>query len=83
MATTVVRLCGVIAVAKPLTPDAAGKRFTTALGAITIERAYYHCAACNAGFCPRDRALGMEGNSLSVPGHHQNGGAARLPSASA
>jgi hypothetical protein len=41
------------------------KTFTTVLGAITLERAYYHCAACERGFCPRDRALGIEGTSLS------------------
>jgi len=32
---------------------------------MTLERAYYDCAACERGFCPRDRALGMEGTSLS------------------
>ena len=35
------------------------------LGPLTLERAYYHCAACAAGFCPRDRALGLSGTSLS------------------
>ena len=30
-----------------------------------LERAYYHCAACDAGFCPRDRALGLVDTSLS------------------
>lgn len=41
------------------------KTFESALGPLTLERAYYHCAACEAGFCPRDRALGIEGSSLS------------------
>ena len=41
------------------------KRFTTALGEMTLERAYYHCEACQSGFFPRDRALGMQGASLS------------------
>jgi len=41
------------------------KTFTTALGEMTLERAYYHCDACDSGFCPRDRALGIEGTSLS------------------
>ena len=41
------------------------KTFESALGALTLERAYYHCAPCAAGFCPRDRALGVEGSSLS------------------
>ena len=42
-----------------------GKRFTSVLGELHLERAYYHCAVCEAGFCPRDRALGLEGSSLS------------------
>jgi hypothetical protein len=41
------------------------KTFQTALGEMTLERAYYDCAACGRGICPRDRALGMEGASLS------------------
>ena len=41
------------------------KRFTSVLGDLTLERAYYHCAACATGFCPRDRALGLPGTSLS------------------
>jgi len=32
---------------------------------MTLERAYYHCDSCEAGFCPRDWALGMEDTSLS------------------
>jgi hypothetical protein len=41
------------------------KTFNSVLGPLTIERAYYHCAACGAGFCPRDRELGLEDLSLS------------------
>jgi hypothetical protein len=41
------------------------KTFTSVLGALTLERAYYHCAACACGFCPRDRALGLPDTSLS------------------
>jgi len=41
------------------------KTFQSVLGELTLQRAYYHCAACGRGFCPRDRALGMEGGSLS------------------
>ncbi len=47
----------------------AGRRpkiFQTALGEMTLERAYYHCEACHAGFCPRDRALGLRDTSLSA-----------------
>ena len=41
------------------------KTFTTALGALTLERAWYHCERCHTGFSPRDRALGMEHTCLS------------------
>jgi Uncharacterised protein family (UPF0236) len=41
------------------------KSFVSVLGPLRLERAYYHCALCGRGFCPRDRALGLEGSSLS------------------
>jgi hypothetical protein len=41
------------------------KTYTTALGEMTLSRAYYHCDDCEAGFCPRDRALGLADTSLS------------------
>lgn len=41
------------------------KTFQTAMGELTLWRAYYHCDACEAGFCPRDRTLGLEDTSLS------------------
>lgn len=41
------------------------KTFTTVLGEMTLLRAYYHCDGCTAGFCPRDRALGLGATSLS------------------
>lgn len=41
------------------------KTFESALGPLRLERAYYHCERCESGFCPRDRALGLEGSSLS------------------
>jgi len=41
------------------------KTITTALGAMKFKRAYYHCEVCKAGFCPRDRTLGVEETSLS------------------
>lgn len=41
------------------------KTFQTALGPLTLKRAYYHCPACGRGFCPRDAALALEGSSLS------------------
>ena len=36
------------------------KTVQSILGPLRLFRAYYHCAACNTGFCPRDRALGVE-----------------------
>jgi hypothetical protein len=61
--------------ARPTVPCACGhparyagrraKTFESVLGALTLERAYYHCEPCEAGFCPRDRVLGVEGSSLS------------------
>jgi hypothetical protein len=41
------------------------KPFQTVLGELRLERAYYYCAACQRGFCPRDQQLGMEDTSLS------------------
>lgn len=45
--------------------DRRAKTFTTVLGDMVLERAYFHCERCKTGFCPRDRALGLEGGSLS------------------
>jgi hypothetical protein len=41
------------------------KTFESAVGPVTLERAYYCCSSCHTGFCPRDAALGLEGQSLS------------------
>lgn len=41
------------------------KTFQSVLGDLTLTRAAYHCAACEAGVCPRDAALGLDGTSLS------------------
>ena len=46
----------------------AGRRdkvFASVLGEMTLSRAYYHCDRCQAGFCPRDRGLGVEDGYLS------------------
>ena len=55
------------------------KTFTTALGEMALDRAWYHCAACGHGFAPRDRDLGMADSTLS-PGALRMAGlaAARL-----
>jgi hypothetical protein len=41
------------------------KTITSVLGPLTIARAYYHCAHCDAGACPRDRTLGVADTMLS------------------
>lgn len=41
------------------------KTFQSVLGPLTLQRAYYYCASCEAGFCPRDRRLGLQDSSLS------------------
>ncbi len=41
------------------------KQVSTVLGPMRLQRAYYHCADCGEGFCPRDRELGLEARSLS------------------
>jgi len=56
------------------------KTFTTALGPLTLSRAYYHCPACQRGFCPRDRVLGLDGASLSPAVTRMVGTAAALVS---
>jgi len=46
----------------------AGRRRKTVesvLGPLPLDRAYYHCARCDAGVCPRDAALGVVDTSLS------------------
>lgn len=57
-----------------------GKRFTTVFGPVTLNRAYYHCPDCGKGFCPRDRALGLEGSSLSPGATRMTGFAAATTS---
>src|SRR5467141_176369 len=41
------------------------KTFESVLGPLHLQRAYYHCEQCESGFCPRDRALGLESFSLT------------------
>ena len=41
------------------------KTFESLLGPLHLQRAYYHCDQCQSGFCPRDRALGLESFSLT------------------
>ncbi|MBM2806272.1 MAG: hypothetical protein HW419_4165 [Deltaproteobacteria bacterium] len=41
------------------------KSFQTVLGEMTLERAYYHCSACQHGYFPRDRVLGIVNTALS------------------
>jgi hypothetical protein len=41
------------------------KTFVSVLGDLTLERAYFYCAACDCGFFPRDRALGLLDSALT------------------
>jgi hypothetical protein len=41
------------------------KAFDTALGLVTVRRAWYHCAECGHGLAPRDAGLGIAGTSMS------------------
>ena len=41
------------------------KTADTVLGAVTLRRAWYHCAGCGHGSAPRDEQLGVAGQSMS------------------
>ena len=41
------------------------KIIDTALGLVTLTRAWYHCAACGHGLAPSDAELGVAGTSIS------------------
>ena len=56
------------------------KTFESVLGPLRLQRAYYHCAQCESGFCPRDRALHMELFSLTPGVLRMTGSAAALVS---
>jgi len=41
------------------------KKLLTVLGSVTVKRAYYYDRECRNGYCPKDRALDIEGTSYS------------------
>jgi hypothetical protein len=57
-----------------------GKTFQSVLGPLHLQRAYYHCAKCQSGFCPRDRALRLDLFSLTPGVLRMTGSAAALVS---
>ena len=57
-----------------------GKTFESVLGPLLLERAYYHCAQCQSGFCPRDHHLHLEMFSLTPGVLRMTGSAAALVS---
>src|SRR5229473_6410072 len=57
-----------------------GKTFESVLGPLHLERAYYHCASCQTGFCPRDRHLKLEKFSLTPGVLRMTGSTAALVS---
>ena len=56
------------------------KTFETAPGPMLLQRAYFHCASCQRGFCPRDADLGLAGTRLSPAVTRMTGTAAALES---
>jgi hypothetical protein len=44
------------------------KTITTVLGAVTLQRAWYHCASCKRGYAPRDARLGLLPGGALSPG---------------
>jgi hypothetical protein len=56
------------------------KTFESVLGPLRLERAYYHCAKCGSGFCPRDRVLRLELFSLTPGVLRMTGSTAALVS---
>jgi hypothetical protein len=56
------------------------KTWESVLGPLRLERAYYHCAKCQSGFCPRDRALRLEQFSLTPGVLRMTGSTAALVS---
>ena len=43
------------------------KEYSTTVGPLKLQRAYYHCSNCGKGFFPRDKALGLD-EGCSSPG---------------
>jgi hypothetical protein len=41
------------------------KGLLSALGPVTVQRAYYHCAHCHQGHCPGDAAFGLDQGDLT------------------
>jgi hypothetical protein len=56
------------------------KTVESVLGPLHLERAYYHCAKCQSGFCPRDRDLRLELFSLTPGVLRMTGSTAALVS---
>jgi hypothetical protein len=56
------------------------KTVESVLGPLHLERAYYHCARCQSGFCPRDRDLRLELFSLTPGVLRMTGSTAALVS---
>lgn len=57
-----------------------GKTFESVLGPVHLQRAYYYCAQCQSGFCPRDRHLRLERFSLTPGVLRMTGSTAALVS---
>ena len=56
------------------------KTFESVLGPLRLERAYYYCAQCQSGFCPRDHQWRLEMFSLTPGVLRMTGSVAALGS---
>jgi hypothetical protein len=56
------------------------KTFESVLGPLHLLRAYYHCAQCQSGFCPRDRHLQLQSFALTPGVLRMTGSTAALVS---
>ena len=52
---------------RPMRRHRSGKRkaWLTRLGRVEVERSYYRCRSCGKGCFPLDRALGLEGDTIT------------------
>ena len=72
--------CQHAASARQASAGRSAKTFTTLLGPLPLQRAYYHCGDCGRGFFPRDRNLALTDGSLSPGVLRLTGWAASLGS---
>jgi hypothetical protein len=50
-----------------------GKHILTLLSSVEVQRAYYHCSACQSGWVPKDQELDVVGSSFRSGGTADDG----------